>query len=385
MAGCSNSSVPLTTSFGGAFGTVPAAAAGAQHAGTVTWAEPPNGAPTWILPLTTAEASSAGNVLEFEYEMWRPLYWFDNGAEPTESAAMSLASPPVWSNGDKTVSISLNGSYKWSDGRPVTSRDVVFWFDEVKAAIKESPVNWASYTPGLGIPDQVASVTARGARTVVFTLDEAVNPEWFWDDELSTVAHGWTVRPGITDVCAKAGTGAGECGAGIPAGTRLAFNLIFGTLPPYVEEMNTDLASQAAKAGITISLQPSNFNFIATNYDNAAPADKASIDKWAMADFGGYGDAPYPTTLGTFNSTGMGNLGSYENPTADKPIAASVTSGDAAAVKAEASFLTADQPVLFQPNPDWIAVWKKDLSGLPDSFTDLTQFYLTPEYWYFTG
>ena len=52
-----------------------------------------------------------------------------------------------------------------------------------------------------------------------------------------------------------------------------------------------------------------------------------------------------------------------------------MASGDPAAVKAEAAFLTADQPALFQPNNDWVAVWKKNLSGPPDSFADLTQWY----------
>jgi len=28
--------------------------------------------------------------------------------------------------------------------------------------------------------------------------------------------------------------------------------------------------------------------------------------------------------------------------------------------------------------------WKKNLSGPPASFEDLTQYFLTPEYWYFT-
>jgi peptide/nickel transport system substrate-binding protein len=54
-------------------------------------------------------------------------------------------------------------------------------------------------------------------------------------------------------------------------------------------------------------------------------------------------------------------------------------------VKAEASFLTADQPGLFQPNPDTIAVWKNSLSGPSASFANLTQLSLTPEYWYLTN
>ena len=66
-------------------------------------------------------------------------------------------------------------------------------------------------------------------------------------------SHGWNVVPGGTDTCAKPGTGAGQCGAGIPAGTKLSFNLIYATSPDYLGEMVTDLASQAAKAGIQIT------------------------------------------------------------------------------------------------------------------------------------
>jgi len=72
---------------------------------------------------------------------------------------------------------------------------VLFFFDEVKASIKEDPGNWGPYSPGLGIPDEVASVTAPNASTVVFNLKKAVNPGWFLDDELSAVspipAHAW--------------------------------------------------------------------------------------------------------------------------------------------------------------------------------------------------
>ena len=66
-----------------------------------------------------------------------------------------------------------------------------------------------------------------------------------------------------------------------------------------------------------------------------------------------------------FNTTGTGNSGSYSNPQADKLISASVTSGSANAVKNEASFLTAQQPSLFQPNPDYIVVWKNACPARP--------------------
>jgi len=50
----------------------------------------------------------------------------------------------------------------------------------------------------------------------------------------------------------------------------------------------------------------------------------------------------------------------------------------------QAACLTAQQPALFQPTADSVYVWKKTLSGPPGSFASLTQFYLTPEFWYFT-
>jgi peptide/nickel transport system substrate-binding protein len=153
----------------GAYGKVPAAT-GTAHAGTITVAQGPGDAPLWIMPIITAADNSVFTVTQFDYEMWRPLYWLVNGVEPTEVPSMSLANEPVWSNGDKTVSITLKSSYKWSDGQPITSKDVLFWFDEMKAAVKVSPANWAYYTPGLGMPDEVASVSTPSTSTIVFNM-----------------------------------------------------------------------------------------------------------------------------------------------------------------------------------------------------------------------
>jgi peptide/nickel transport system substrate-binding protein len=120
---------------------------------------------------------------------------------------------------------------------------------------------------------------------------------------------------------------------------------------------------------------------IATYYNLAAPQN---TDKWAMEDFGGFSISTYPTMNGIFNCSGSYNIGSYCDPQADKLIAASTGGSDPAAVKAEADYLTQQQPGLFQPLPDYIYVWKKTISGPPSSFETLTQFQLNPEYWYLT-
>ena len=121
--------------FAGQVGSVPPAATGAETAGTITVAGPPNAAPTWILPMVTGAANSVFTVPEFDYQMYRPLYWNTNGVEPKETPAMSLANEPTWSNGDKTVTFTLKSNYKWSNGDPITSQDILFWYYLLEAAI----------------------------------------------------------------------------------------------------------------------------------------------------------------------------------------------------------------------------------------------------------
>jgi peptide/nickel transport system substrate-binding protein len=593
----------------GQIGGVPVAATGAQQAGTITVAGPPSSAPTWIMPMVTGAANSVYTVPEFDYQMYRPLYWLTNGVEPKETPAMSLANEPTWSNGDKTVTFTLKSTYKWSNGDPITSQDVLFWYYLLKAALKESPANWAYYTPDVGFPDLVTSMTAPDASTVTMNLKSAVNPTWFQEDEIGVIqpmpskvwaitaaggppvtdwatneadakkiydylaaqsksvstyasnplwqvvngpykltafsastggftmapnptyggphgatesnfqivpftsdqaeynavksgsidlgyvplnnvpqassltssynefgfsewswsyvtynfkdttgnfnniidklyirqalahledeagyvhafmngaagqafgpvpqtpqspftpanaatnpypfsasaaaallkANGWNVVSSGTDTCIKPGTGAGECGAGIPAGQKLEWNVIYNTNPAIIGEQVQDWASQAKTVGITMNLSSSNFNFMVNNYND--PASPKTINKWAMEDFGGFTDSTYPTTFSVFNSGGSNNLGGYADPQADKLIQASISSPDPKAVTAEASYLTEQQPGLFQPDPDAafgtsaILVWKKTVSGTPESIEGLTQSIWNPEFWFLT-
>ena len=593
----------------GQVGAVPDMATGAEKTGTVTVAAPPNSAPTWILPLVTGAADSVFDVDEFDYQMYRPLYWLVNGVEPTETPTMSLANDPTWSNGDKSVTFTLKSNYKWSNGDPITSADVLFWFYETKAALKESPANWAAYTTGLGVPDEVASISAPNATTVTMKLTKAVNPTWFMEDEIGDIqpwpsqawnldatggkhitdwatnpadakkiydyltvqskslstyasnplwqvvdgpyklsaftastgaftlvpnttyggphattesdvqfvpftsdtaeynalvdgsvdigyvpltnvpklstltskyndfgytdfgwnyvsynfgdttadfnniidklyirqalahledepgyihaffngaggqafgpvpvlpkspftpatastnpypfspsaasallkANGWTVVPNGTDTCSKPGTGTGECGAGIPAGTKLAWNVDYVTDPAVIGEQVQDWASQAKTVGITMNLSSTNFDYAIANYND--PSSPKTVNKWAMDDFGGFTDSTYPTTFGVFNGPGSENLGDYNDPTANSLITSSISSPNPSAVTSEASYLTTQQPGLFQPNPDGgfgtasIVLWNKTISGSPQSFEGLTQDIWNPEYWFFT-
>jgi peptide/nickel transport system substrate-binding protein len=212
----------------------------------------------------------------------------------------------------------------------------------------------------------------------------ATNPYPFnVSSAMSTLtANGWTVTPNGTDTCAHAGTGPGDCGAGVPAGAKLAFNLIYNTTPP-IPQLVEDLASNAKAAGIEIALTGSNFNFMITNYNDAAAP--ANANKWATEDFGGEFNSTYPTQFGFLNTGGSGQIGDYSNPTADSLINASVSGTNPNAVSSEASFFTTQVPVLWQPLTDYIWAWKTNISATdPAAIENLTQYSATPEYWYLT-
>ena len=602
LAACSKAAPSgSVTSTTGAFGTVPAAS-GTPHAGTLTWAQSPGSAPTWIFPVTPGANFTVTTIDSFQFEMWRPLYWYGNGVRPVLVPSMSLADAPVYSNGDKTVTVHMKTNYRWSDGQPVTSKDTLFFLDVMRAAVKESGSNWGLYTPKLGLPDQVVSATTPNDTTLVLNLNKPVNPVWFtadalyylqpipvhawaktspngpildftnpanakaiydflakqsgstgtyatnplwqvvdgpykltqfnnttggytltpnptyggphsakwpavqaipytsdtaefnavlshsvdlgymplndvpqmakvkaagyhvfgypgWgfayanynfadktgnfnniikqlyirqalahlEDEVGYIkaffhgagglaygpipsvptspytpenalknpypysvsaaasllkSHGWNVVPGGASTCAKPGTGPGQCGAGIPAGGKISFNVLYASDPVIFGEQLTAWASDAKKVGINISLQSGTSNHVITVADD--PGSPKTINDWAVAVYGGYTVAYYPTTMGIFNSGGSFNGGFYKNPEADRLITASTTSPNTDAVKTEASYLTQQQPSLFQPNYDWITVWKDNVSGQPAAIMGTTQYFLNTELMYLT-
>lgn len=607
LAACSSSSsssTSTTTTQGvttqpGSIGGIPAAGTPSGKAGSITFGYLSADAPNWILPIIPAADNSVYNSFVFGWQMWRPTWFTWNGSSPAVSATLSPLNAPVSSNGGKTFTVTFK-PWKWSDGQPVGAADLAFTIDEIKAAIKESPANWANYVPGY-FPDTLTSMSMPNASTLVLNMSKPVNPTWLQEDILDVgmmpahawakasasgptldytnpanakkiwdflnsqaksvstyatnplwqvvygpykltafnattgsftmvpntaysgphanpqstfvgvpftsdaatfnavkagsvdvvalpsednpqipslknegytyyglpawgdyfaaynfkdttgdfnniasqlyfrqamqhledqpgqikaflngdgdplsgpigaypqspflpangkttlypfsisaatnllKANGWTVVPNGTSTCTKPGTGPGECGAGIPAGTKLSFNLIYNAASPITQEVE-DLASNAKAAGIDVNLSASNFDFMIQNYID--PASPANINKWAMEDFGGESFSTYPTSFGLFNTGGSGQIGDYSDPKADSLINDSITSSNPAAVTDELSYLDTTLPVLWQPLRDHVYVWKNNISATtPQAFENLTQYDPTPEFWYTT-
>ena len=110
-----------------------------------------------------------------------PLYWFGKGGTDVVNYSLSLGKAPKFSNGGKTVTISLR-HFEWSDGQPVTSRDVEFWMNELDA----NQDDWYGTVPG-EFPSNVVSQSYPNNYTVVFTFNRRYNPLWLLNNELSQI------------------------------------------------------------------------------------------------------------------------------------------------------------------------------------------------------
>ena len=184
-AACGGSS----SSSGGGTGTGanPGAHAPAAAGGAVTYALPPTTTPNYILPLMSSTYYSNVNLFQFQAELFRPLYWYGPaGTAANQSiygpnASLSVAKAPVYSDHNKVVTITLN-NYKWTNGKPVTTRDVLFFMNMLKA---EESI-WPVYVPG-EFPANVTKMKIDSPTKITFDLSGAYSTTWFTDNELSQI------------------------------------------------------------------------------------------------------------------------------------------------------------------------------------------------------
>jgi peptide/nickel transport system substrate-binding protein len=156
---------------------------------TATFAEEPGLPPNYILPLAGAANFTAPNVSQFQPLLYRPLYWFGSNGRVAVDNNRSLADPPQYAADGKSVTITLK-HYQWSDGQPVTTRDLEFWQNLVTA----NKLNWGGYSPG-EYPDNVVGTTVNSPTSITFKLSQAYGPTFFTYNELSQITplpqHVW--------------------------------------------------------------------------------------------------------------------------------------------------------------------------------------------------
>jgi peptide/nickel transport system substrate-binding protein len=148
------------------------------NGGTATVALTPGEQFNYIFPLLDTEDAVGSNIEYSEYLMWRPLYWFGGPNSVGLNAKYSLADPATITSsaGHTTATIQLK-PYHWSDGKPVTSRDVQFWFNILVA----NKNNWWGYTPG-EFPDNVSAFNVISPSRFSITFKGSYSSAWLYNE-----------------------------------------------------------------------------------------------------------------------------------------------------------------------------------------------------------
>jgi peptide/nickel transport system substrate-binding protein len=248
-----------------------------------TYAEQPQTPPNYIFPFMNATDFSLVNSEQFQYLMYRPLYWFGQGSTPDLNPSLSLAAVPTYSADTETVTIDLK-PYAWSDGETLTAQNVMFWMN----MLHSEKNNWAAYQPG-GIPDDVRSITVTSPTQLIMHLTGPVNTSWFTSDELSQI----TPMPDAWDVTAS--------GAAPDSGGCAAHS--FGTADAACSAVYAFLSKQAG-------FDPAN-----PKSANSSLATYATNPLWKVVDG--------PWKLSRFDASG--HVSMVANPTYSGPVKPTIT------------------------------------------------------------
>ena len=165
--------------------------AAAESSDELNYALPANATPNWLMPLGISGKLATHNSSLIR-SLYEPLIAYDGSMGTVDRVPTAdLADTVEFSEDGLSVTITLD-ERTWSDGTPITSADVKFWFDVV-AANKE---DWASYRVG-AMPDNVTAVETPDESTVVLTFDQVYNQEWLLASQLTLIvpipAHAWSI------------------------------------------------------------------------------------------------------------------------------------------------------------------------------------------------
>jgi peptide/nickel transport system substrate-binding protein len=203
-------------------------------------------------------------------------------------------------------------------------------------------------------------------------------------------SHGWKVVPGGVTTCVKPGSGAGECGTGVKAGTALQFNLDYASGTPALQSEMQQLAAVASQVGIKLNLTSHTFDTVISTATQCQPSQSSC--SWTAENWGaGWVYAPdfYPSGEELFLAGAAADYSNYSNPTANKLILATTTvpaSQSQAALNAYQNYMITQLPVVYGPtsfgNP--IAGGPSLISSKLGGVAPNAYGYINPETWYFT-
>jgi peptide/nickel transport system substrate-binding protein len=163
--------------------TQPTTGSGSKVAGgTAYFTQGPDAPPNYIFPMYSFTVCSTTNANQLMNMLYLPLYTYGENYSPTINYNHSIGQKPTISNGGKTYTIKLN-SFKWSNGEQVTSRDLEFWMNVIKAS---PSTEWCGFAPGY-FPDNVVSYSAPDPSTFTITFNKDYDATWILYSELSQI------------------------------------------------------------------------------------------------------------------------------------------------------------------------------------------------------
>jgi peptide/nickel transport system substrate-binding protein len=224
--------------------------------------------------------------------------------------------------------------------------------------------------PVLPVTDLVSPRQRDGAWPLPFDVDRA---------RRLLQDNGWdtSVTPAV---CVRPGTGPGEAGAGIPAGTPLTFRLRYVEGRPALTRLMTAYERDAAAAGIELRLEEV-YGSILVAEDAPCYATAETPCTWEMCCWNGGWVFHYPTGEILFKTDAGGNFGHYTDETADRLIERTVTDNSPEVLYEYQDYIAEQAPVVFNPNfPIRLFEVANNLGG----FEPVNPFgMINPENWYY--
>lgn len=175
----------------------PSGSTGGQGGGTgggvdrpVTYALAPGQGPNWIAPISPPDKMITSNRA-IHATSWPSLFTYDGTTGRMElDTKASVAASYTFNSGDTALDVTL-GDLTWSDnGSAVTSRDVEFAYNLIKANTDQ----WGSYSQGL-FPDNVKAFTIKDDKHFTLTFDKAYNQQFILANQLTLFSpmpqHAW--------------------------------------------------------------------------------------------------------------------------------------------------------------------------------------------------
>lgn len=134
--------------------------------------------------MTPSQYCSVENGM-FTGSAFRPLLWISG--KDNINYSRSIASGITVSNNDKTYTVHLKSTYKWSNGQPVTAQDALFAYNMLlNAAKSNSP--WGYCGTGIGGLGSIwGSASAPNSHTLVVNITKSSNPTWFEHNGLAQI------------------------------------------------------------------------------------------------------------------------------------------------------------------------------------------------------